>query len=86
MLVILSKDLSSYFMIVQIDCRVFTGDWQMFLDVSNISFSICGAEILFLPRKLTLNATLKSKWSDVFKILTLGLQHSSTFSLKRKAF
>lgn len=46
-LVILCKDLYSYFMIAQIDCRVFTGDWQMFLDVSYISFYICGAEILF---------------------------------------
>lgn len=71
MLVILSKDLYSYFMITRIDCRVFTGDWQMFLDVSNISFSICGAEILFLPGKLTLNTTFNSKCSDAFKILTL---------------
>lgn len=36
-------------MIAQIDCRVFSGDWQMFLDVS---FSICGAEILFYAWKI----------------------------------
>lgn len=47
MLVIQSKDLYSYFMIAQIDCRVFAGDWQMFLDVSYVSFFICGVEKLF---------------------------------------
>lgn len=51
-LVILSKDLYSYFIIAQIDCRVFTGDWQIFLDVSCISFYICGAEILLYAWKI----------------------------------
>lgn len=39
-------------MIAQIDCTVFTGGWQMFLDVSYVSFSICGAEILFYAWKI----------------------------------